>query len=110
MSMAVFAEREMEASDKTALEAGMSVNEEKLRLGARAEQLTTREGPEVEQLLIDIYEKSVAPNFTLAQLLWMHGVALQLLCHSPCFWDTACSAPSVAMSCILVVAHDLHSR
>ena len=47
----------MEASDKTALEAVMSVNEEKLRLEAKAEQLNTMEGPEVEQLLIDIYEK-----------------------------------------------------
>jgi len=55
--MVAFAEREMEASDKTALEAVMSVNEEKLRLEAKAEQLNTMEGPEVEQLLIDIYEK-----------------------------------------------------
>ena len=47
----------MEASDKTALEAVMSVNEEKTRLEAKAEQLNTMEGPEVEQLLIDIYEK-----------------------------------------------------
>ena len=47
----------MEASDKTALEAVLSVNEEKLRLEAKAEQLNTMEGPEVEQLLIDIYEK-----------------------------------------------------
>ena len=54
---AAYAAREMEASDKTALEAVMSVNEEKIRLEAKAEQLNTMEGPEVEQLLIDIYEK-----------------------------------------------------
>lgn len=51
------AEREIEASDMTALEAVMSVNEEKTRLEAKAEKLNTMEGPEVEQLLIDIYER-----------------------------------------------------
>lgn len=56
----------MEASDKTALEAVMSVNEEKLRLEAKAEQLNTMEGPEVEQLLIDIYEKSAAASLLSA--------------------------------------------
>jgi len=64
---AVSAEREMEASDKTALEAVMSVNEEKLRLEAKAEQLNTMEGPEVEQLLIDIYEKCASAHQTRAQ-------------------------------------------
>ena len=41
----------------SALEAVMSVDEEKLRLEAKAEALNTMEGPEVEQLLIDIYER-----------------------------------------------------
>lgn len=55
------AEREIEASDMTALEAVMSVNEEKTRLEAKAEKLNTLEGPEVEQLLIDIYERCAPP-------------------------------------------------
>ena len=41
----------------TALDAVMSVNEEKTRLEAKAEKLNSMEGPEVEQLLIDIYER-----------------------------------------------------
>ena len=44
----------------SALEAVMSVNEEKTRLEAKAEKLNNMEGPEVEQLLIDIYERYAA--------------------------------------------------
>ena len=47
----------------TALDAVMSVNEEKTRLEAKAEKLNSMEGPEVEQLLIDIYERCAETQF-----------------------------------------------
>lgn len=50
-------DREIAASDKTALEAVMSVQEEKIKLEAEAEALAMQEGPEVEQRLEDIYER-----------------------------------------------------
>lgn len=50
-------DREIEASDMSALEAVMSVDEEKARLEAEADALVGLEGPEVEQRLEDIYER-----------------------------------------------------
>lgn len=64
------AEREIEATDMTALDAVMSVNEEKTRLEAKVEKLNTMEGPEVEQLLIDIYERCIfAFKYTLGKTI-----------------------------------------
>jgi ATP-binding cassette, subfamily F, member 2 len=55
-----FLDREMEASDMSALDAVMSVDEEKGRLEKEADQLSNQEGPEVEQRLEDIYERCAA--------------------------------------------------
>ena len=53
-----FLDREMPASDQTALEAVMSVDEEKKKLEAQAEHLLEKEDPESQLLLEDIYERS----------------------------------------------------
>lgn len=50
-------DREMPASDQTALEAVMSVDEEKKILERRAEQLMERDDPEAQIILEDIYER-----------------------------------------------------
>ena len=47
----------MPASDQTALEAVMSVDEEKRKLEAQAERLIEREDAEAQLLLEDIYER-----------------------------------------------------
>ncbi|KAK9840983.1 hypothetical protein WJX81_003709 [Elliptochloris bilobata] len=52
-----FLDREAPASDLTALEAVMSVDEERSRLEREAESLVTLDDPEVEQRLIDVYER-----------------------------------------------------
>ncbi|KAK9798574.1 hypothetical protein WJX73_000569 [Symbiochloris irregularis] len=52
-----FLDREMPATDMTALEAVMSVDEEKRKLEARAEKLVTAEDPESQLMLEDIYER-----------------------------------------------------
>ena len=52
-----FLDREMAASDQTALEAVMSVDNERLKLEKEAELLMDKEGPEVETRLEDIYER-----------------------------------------------------
>ncbi|PIK53868.1 putative ATP-binding cassette sub-family F member 2 [Apostichopus japonicus] len=49
--------REMEASDKTALESVKEVDQEKMRLEKEAEELAHVEGPEAEERLMDIYER-----------------------------------------------------
>lgn len=50
-------DREMAASDQTALEAVMSVDEERHRLETEAERLLTVDTPEAEARLEDIYER-----------------------------------------------------
>eukprot|EP00879_Flechtneria_rotunda_P006615 GHRR01006952.1.p1 GENE.GHRR01006952.1~~GHRR01006952.1.p1 ORF type:complete len:430 (+),score=143.28 GHRR01006952.1:220-1509(+) len=51
-------DKEIEASDMTALEAVMEVDQEKLRLEAEAEELADQEmTPEVEARLADVYER-----------------------------------------------------
>lgn len=50
-------DREMEASDMTALEAVMAVDDERAQLEKEAEGLMQEEGPEVEARLEDIYER-----------------------------------------------------
>ena len=50
-------DREIPATDMTALEAVMAVQEEKSRLEAEAEVLMQLEGPEAEARLEDIYER-----------------------------------------------------
>lgn len=50
-------DREIAATDMSALEAVMSVHEEKTRLEAEAEALMQQEGPDAEARLEDIYER-----------------------------------------------------
>lgn len=50
-------DREMEATDLTALQAVMQVDEMKSRLEKQAEALAQTEGPEAEMQLEDIYER-----------------------------------------------------
>ena len=52
-------DREMEATDLTALQAVMQVDEMKSRLEKQAEALAQTEGPEAEMQLEDIYERCV---------------------------------------------------
>ena len=59
--------REAPASDLTALQAVMSVDAERARLEREAEALVTLEDPEVEQRLIDVYERC-GPR--LGELMW----------------------------------------
>lgn len=49
--------REMEASDKTALESVKEVDEERMRLEQEADELAHMEGPEAEERLMDIYDR-----------------------------------------------------
>ncbi|XP_050699130.1 ATP-binding cassette sub-family F member 2-like isoform X1 [Eriocheir sinensis] len=49
--------REMPASDKTALQCVMEVDEERIRLEALAEELAASEGDEAQEQLMDIYER-----------------------------------------------------
>lgn len=52
-----FLDREAPASELTALEAVMSVDAERERLEREAESLVSLDDPEVEQRLIDVYER-----------------------------------------------------
>lgn len=61
-------DREMEASDLTALEAVMAVDDQRLRLEAEAELLATQDSPEAEQRLSDVYERLDALDSDLAQV------------------------------------------
>ncbi|XP_071505095.1 ATP-binding cassette sub-family F member 2-like [Diadema antillarum] len=49
--------REMAASDKTAIECVLEVDEEKMKLEKEAEELSHMTGPEAEERLMDIYER-----------------------------------------------------
>ena len=62
-----FLDREIPASDLTALEAVMSVDEERAKLEREAEALMETEGPEVEARLEDIYERLEAMESDLAE-------------------------------------------
>jgi ATP-binding cassette, subfamily F, member 2 len=52
-----FLDREMEASDQTALQAVMSVDSLKVKLEAEAEKLLDKDDAESQALLEDIYER-----------------------------------------------------
>lgn len=55
--------REAPASDMTALEMVMSVDQERIRLEQEAESLSEQDmTPEIEQRLSDVYERCVAYN------------------------------------------------
>lgn len=49
--------REMPASDKTALQCVMEVDEERIRLESLAEELVSSEGDEAQEQLMDIYDR-----------------------------------------------------
>lgn len=61
-------DREIAATDMTALEAVMAVQEEKTRLEAEAEVLMQLEGPEAEARLEDIYERLDAMDSDTAEM------------------------------------------
>ena len=63
-----FLDREMDASDDSALQAVMSVDDERLKLEKEAEFLMDKEGPEVEQRLEDIYERLDALESDMAEV------------------------------------------
>jgi ATP-binding cassette, subfamily F, member 2 len=64
-----YLDREVAASDETALDCVKSVDEERLRLEQEAEQLTDAEmAPEVEQRLEDIYARCASASPVLAEL------------------------------------------
>lgn len=63
-----YLDREMAASDDTALQAVMAVDEERNKLEKEAEDLAHQEGPEVEQRLEDIYERLDALDSDLAEV------------------------------------------
>ena len=63
-----FLDREMAASDLTALEAVMEVDSERAALEKEAEQLMTKEGPEVEARMEDIYERLDALDSDMAEV------------------------------------------
>jgi len=63
-----FLDREMAASDLTALESVMSVDEERAKLEAEAESLADCEGGEVEARLEDIYERLDALDSDMAEV------------------------------------------
>lgn len=61
-------DKEMAASDQTALEAVMAVDEERGRLEKEAEELATQDTPEAEQRLTDIYERLDALESDMAEV------------------------------------------
>ena len=63
-----YLDREIAASDMTALQAVMAVDEEREKLEKEAEELSQHEGPEVEQRLEDIYERLDALDSDLAEV------------------------------------------
>ncbi|KAH7621907.1 putative ABC transporter F family member 1 [Nannochloris sp. 'desiccata'] len=63
-----FLDREMAASEMTALESVMAVDEERGKLEAEAEELLTQEGSEAEQRLEDIYERLEALESDMAEV------------------------------------------
>jgi ATP-binding cassette subfamily F protein 2 len=63
-----YLDREMAASEMTALESVMAVDEERGKLEAEAEELLVQEGPEAEQRLEDIYERLEALESDLAEV------------------------------------------
>lgn len=63
-----FLDREMPASDMTALEAVMAVDEERSKLEKEAEELMQQEGSEVEARLEDIYERLDALDSDTAEV------------------------------------------
>lgn len=62
-----FLDREMAASDLTALESVMAVDEERQKLEQEAEVLAQQDGPEVEARLEDIYERLDALDSDMAE-------------------------------------------
>lgn len=63
-----FLDREIAASDMTALEAVMSVDAERTKLEKEAEYLMDKEGPEVEARMEDIYERLDALESDMAEV------------------------------------------
>ena len=63
-----FLDREMAASDMTALEAVMEVDSERAALEKEAEWLMDKEGPEVESRMEDIYERLDALDSDMAEV------------------------------------------
>jgi ATP-binding cassette subfamily F protein 2 len=63
-----YLDREMAASEMTALESVMAVDEERGKLEAEAEELSTQEGGDVEQRLEDIYERLDALESDMAEV------------------------------------------
>jgi ATP-binding cassette subfamily F protein 2 len=63
-----FLDREIAASDMTALQAVMSVDEERTKLEKEAEWLMDKDGPEVEARLEDIYERLDALDSDMAEV------------------------------------------
>ena len=63
-----YLDREMPASDLTALEAVMEVDDERAKLEKEAEELAQHDGPEVEQRLEDIYERLDAMDSDMAEV------------------------------------------
>lgn len=63
-----YLDREMAASDLSALQAVMSVDEEREKLEKEAEELAQHDGPEVEQRLEDIYERLDALDSDMAEV------------------------------------------
>jgi len=60
--------REMEPSDKTALQCVLEVQEEKLRLEKEAEELALNESEEAQTMLMDIYERLEAMEADKAEV------------------------------------------
>ena len=63
-----FLDREMAASEMTALESVMAVDEEREKLEKEAEELVHQEGSEAEQRLEDIYERLDALESDMAEV------------------------------------------
>jgi ATP-binding cassette, subfamily F, member 2 len=63
-----FLDREMAASDLTALEAVMEVDSERAQLEKEAEWLMDKDGPEIEARLEDIYERLDALDSDMAEV------------------------------------------
>jgi ATP-binding cassette subfamily F protein 2 len=63
-----FLDREIAASDLTALQAVMSVDDERMKLEKEAEWLMDKDGPEVESRLEDIYERLDALESDMAEV------------------------------------------
>lgn len=94
-----YLDREVEASDQTALQAVMSVDSLKTKLEAEAEKLLDKDDAESQALLEDIYERYDVPPLSLLAAVLLHWKLYNII--SVGCWPHTCHT---LQRCLLKIA------